>query len=100
MKPIKDHEAFFRSMKKGLQKYFDAHDKEWGGILHFTVGVKAGQVGGIIKGEYMLHYEGYTTQRVKEILSYVLPKYLNRADIPFAIDDAINELSNDKTPNS
>mgnify|MGYP003315602434 CR=1 FL=1 len=49
MKPIKNRKEFFDSLEAGLQSYFDAYDSEWGGILHLTIGVRCGEVGGIIK---------------------------------------------------
>ena len=91
--PIKNREAFFDYLEEGLQAYFDNHDREWGGILHLTVGVKCGKVGGIIKGEYMLHYEGFALDRVREILKYVLPQYVSRSELPLAVDAVIDELT-------
>ena len=54
--PILNREAFFKYTQEGLQRYFDNCDRKWGGILHFTVGVKNGKVGGIIKSEDTLTY--------------------------------------------
>ena len=47
--PIKNREAFFDYLEEGLQDYFDHHDRLFGGIIHLTVGVREGKVGGIIK---------------------------------------------------
>lgn len=95
MRPIKNHDAFFKYVEEGLQQYFDKHDKYWGGILHFTVGVKCGVVGGIIKGESTLHYEGYTLHRVEEILRFVLPRYVNRTQMLDIIGEVVSGLRND-----
>ena len=65
--PIKNREAFFDYLEEGLQDYFDHHDRLFGGIIHLTVGVREGLVGGIIKSEDMLHYSGFTLDRVREI---------------------------------
>ena len=89
---IKNREAFFDYLEEGLQEYFDHHDRLFGGILHLTVGVREGQVGGIIKSEEMLHYSGFTLDRVREIIAYVLPKYVPRLDVPIITDALINEL--------
>ena len=97
-RPVKDREAFFRCVEEGLQAYFDNHDTYWGGILHLTVGVKTGKVGGIIKAESMLSYEGFTLSRVTEILKYVLPKYMTRTGVRFAVDEVISELRMSGTP--
>ena len=90
--PIKNREAFFDYLEEGLQEYFDHHDRLFGGILHLTVGVREGQVGGIIKSEQMLQYSGFTLDRVREIIAYVLPKYVPRLDVPIITDALINEL--------
>lgn len=97
-RPIKNREQFFKLVEEGLQQYFDGHDKYWGGILHLTVGVKTGKVGGIIKSESMLSYEGFTLCRVTEILKYVLPKYVTRTGVRFAVDEVISELRMSGTP--
>ena len=97
-RPIKNREQFFKLVEEGLQQYFDGHDKYWGGILHLTVGVKTGKVGGIIKAESMLSYEGFTLSRVAEILKYVLPKYMTRTGVRFAVDEVISELRMSGTP--
>ena len=97
-RPIKNREQFFKLVEEGLQQYFDNHDKYWGGILHLTVGVKTGKVGGIIKAESMLSYEGFTLSRVAEILKYVLPKYMTRTGVRFAVDEVISELRMSGTP--
>jgi hypothetical protein len=89
---IKNREAFFDCLEEGLQSYFDGNDRFFGGIIHLTVGVRDGQVGGIIKSEAMLHYSGFTLDRVREILRYVLPRHLPRTDVALAVDDIINEL--------
>ena len=112
--PIKNREAFFDYLEEGLQTYFDNHDRDWGGILHLTVGVKCGKVGGIIKGADAfgasvatteglssqrslppprLSYEGFALDRVKEILKYVLPQYVSRSELPLAVDAVIDELT-------
>ena len=92
MKPIKNRKEFFDSLEAGLQSYFDAHDPEWGGIMHLTIGVRCGEVGGIIKSDTTLRYEGYTRQRIEQILRFVLPRYVKRSDVDYAVDDVINEL--------
>ena len=90
--PIKNREAFFARLEEGLQGYFDDHDRLFGGIIHLTVGVREGQVGGIIKSEEMLHYSGFTLDRVRKILHYVLPKYVMRSDVAMVTDAIIEEL--------
>ncbi len=90
--PIKNREAFFDYLEEGLQAYFDNHDRYWGGILHLTVGVKCGEVGGILKSENMLSYEGFTLHRVETILKYVLPRYVSRDSVPYAIAAVLDEL--------
>ena len=92
MKPINKRKEFFDSLEAGLQSYFDAHDPEWGGIMHLTIGVRYGEVGGIIKSADALRYEGYTRQRIEQILRFVLPRYVKRSDVDYAVDDVINEL--------
>ena len=92
MKPIKNRKEFFDSLEAGLQSYFDAHDPEWGGIMHLTIGVRCGEVGGIIKSADALRYEGYTRQRIVNVLRFVLPRYVKRSDVDYAVDDVINEL--------
>ena len=89
---IKNREAFFDYLEEGLQAYFDNHDRLFGGIIHLTVGVREGQVGGIIKSEDMLHYSGFTLDRVREILKYVLPKYVPRTEVALITDAIIEEL--------
>ena len=91
-RPVKNREAFFDCVEEGLQNYFDNHDEYWGGILHLTVGVKCGQVGGIIKAESMLSYEGFILERVRTILKYVLPRFVPRTEVPLAVDAVIEEL--------
>ena len=90
--PIKNREAFFGCLEEGLQQYFDDHDRLFGGIIHLTVGVREGQVGGIIKSEEMLHYSGFTLDRVRDILHYVLPKHLPRTEVAVIADAIIEEL--------
>ena len=90
--PIKNREAFFDYLEEGLQNYFDNHDAFFGGIIHLTVGVREGQVGGIIKSEGMLHYSGFTLDRVREILKYVLPKYVPRTEVALVAEAIIEEL--------
>ena len=90
--PIKNREAFFDYLEEGLQDYFDHHDRLFGGIIHLTVGVREGQVGGIIKSEEALHYSGFTLDRVREILKYVLPKYVPRTEVALITDAIIEEL--------
>lgn len=89
---IKNREAFFGCLEEGLQAYFDDHDRLFGGIIHLTVGVREGKVGGIIKSQEMLHYSGFTLGRVREILHYVLPKYVMRSDVAIIADAIIEEL--------
>ena len=91
-RPVKNREAFFDCVGKGLQRYFDHHDRLFGGVIHLTVGVREGQVGGIIKSEEMLHYSGFTLERVSNILAYVLPRYVSRTEVSLAIDAVIEEL--------
>lgn len=90
--PIKNREAFFDCLEEGLQSYFDGNDRFFGGIIHLTVGVREGQVGGIIKSEEVLHYSGFTLDRVREIIAYVLPKYLPRTEVAMIADAVIEEL--------
>ena len=90
--PIKNREAFFACLEEGLQQYFDDHDRLFGGIIHLTVGVREGQVGGIIKSQEMLHYSGFTLDRVRNILHYVLPKYVMRSEVAMVTDAIIEEL--------
>ena len=98
--PIKNREAFFDYLEEGLQAYFNNHDRYWGGILHLTVGVKVGKVGGIIKSENMLSYEGFTLHRVETILEYVLPRFVSRDSVPYAIAAVLDELRMEKTPSN
>ena len=97
---LRDREAFFDYLEEGLQNYFDSYDEYWGGILHLTVGVKCGEVGGIIKSENMLSYEGFTLHRIESILKYVLPKYVPRTEVGFAVEAVIEELRMGKTPSN
>ena len=90
--PIKNREAFFDYLEEGLQDYFDHHDRLFGGIIHLTVGVREGQVGGIIKSEEALHYSGFTLDRVRAIIAYVLPKYVPRSEVALITDAIIEEL--------
>ena len=90
--PIKNREQFFKLVEESLQQYFDTCDRYWGGILHLTVGVKCGEVGGIIKSENMLSYEGFTLHRIETILRYVLPKYVSRPEVGFAVGNILDEL--------
>ena len=90
--PIKNREAFFDYLEEGLQNYFDNHDTFFGGIIHLTVGVREGQVGGIIKSEEALHYSGFTLDRVRKIIAYVLPKYVPRTEVALITDAIIEEL--------
>ena len=90
--PIKNRKEFFDSLEAGLQSYFDNYDSEWGGILHLTIGVRCGEVGGIIKSDTTLRYEGFSRQRIEQILRYVLPRYVKRSNIDYVVDDVINEL--------
>ena len=93
-RPIKNREQFFKHVEEGLQRYFSECDRHWGGILHLTVGVKCGKVGGIIKSDNMLSYEGFTLHRVETILKYALPKYMSRAEVPFAMETILDGLRN------
>ena len=90
--PIKDREQFFYCVGKGLQRYFDHHDRLFGGVIHLTVGVREGQVGGIIKSEEMLHYSGFTLDRVRDILKYMLPRFVPRTEVQLIADAVIEEL--------
>ena len=90
--PIKNREAFFDYLEEGLQAYFDNHDRLFGGIIHLTVGVREGKVGGIIKSQEMLHYSGFTLDRVSNILHYVLPRHLPRTEVALSADAVIEEL--------
>jgi hypothetical protein len=90
--PIKNREAFFDYLEEGLQAYFDNHDRLFGGIIHLTVGVREGQVGGIIKSERMLSYSGFTLDRVRDILRYVLPRFVPRTEVALLTDAIIEEL--------
>ena len=90
---LKKVPEFFYHLEQGLQAYFDKYDREFGGIIHLTVGVKVGKVGGIIKGDSMLRYDGFTTERVREILKYILPTYMKRTAVPYAIEEVIDELT-------
>ena len=110
---IKNREAFFDCLEEGLQSYFDGNDRFFGGIIHLTVGVREGQVGGIIKSadafgasvatteglpsqrsaaKPPLYYSGFTLDRVREILKYVLPKYVPRSEVALITDAIIEEL--------
>ena len=89
---IKNREAFFDYLEEGLQNYFDNHDRLFGGIIHLTVGVREGQVGGIIKSEEALHYSGFTLDRVRKIIAYVLPKYVPRTEVALITEAIIEEL--------
>ena len=110
---IKNREAFFDYLEEGLQNYFDHHDRLFGGIIHLTVGVREGQVGGIIKSADAfgasvatteglpsqrsaalppLHYSGFTLDRVRGILAYVLPRFVPRTEVPLAVEAVIEEL--------
>ena len=111
--PIKNREAFFGYLEKGLQAYFDHHDSFFGGIIHLTVGVREGKVGGIIKSadafgasvatteglpsqrsaaKPPLHYSGFTLDRVRKIIAYVLPKYVPRTEVAMVTEAIIEEL--------
>ena len=90
--PIKNREAFFDYLEEGLQAYFDNHDRLFGGIIHLTVGVREGQVGGIIKSENALSYSGFTLDRVRDILRYVLPRFVPRTEVQLITDAIIEEL--------
>ena len=98
--PLKNREQFFKLLEEGLQQYFDTCDRYWGGILHLTVGVKCGEVGGIIKSENMLSYEGFTLHRVETILKYVLPRFVSRDSVPYAIAAVLDELRVEGTPSN
>ena len=39
-----------------------------------------------------LHYSGFTLDRVREILKYVLPKYVPRTEVQLITDAIIEEL--------
>jgi hypothetical protein len=89
---IKNREAFFDCLEEGLQSYFDGHDRFFGGIIHLTIGVRDGKVGGIIKSQEMLHYSGFTLDRVRSILAYVLPRFVPRTEVAMVTDAIIEEL--------
>ena len=118
---IKNREAFFDYLEEGLQAYFDNHDRLFGGIIHLTVGVREGQVGGIIKSADAfgasvatteglssqrslppprLSYSGFTLDRVRDIIAYVLPKHVPRTEVQLITDTIIDELRMDKTPSN
>ena len=111
--PIKNREAFFGYLEKGLQAYFDHHDSFFGGIIHLTVGVREGKVGGIIKSadafgasvatteglpsqrsaaKPPLHYSGFTLDRVRNIIAYVLPRFVPRTEVAMVTEAIIEEL--------
>ena len=90
--PIKNREAFFDYLEEGLQDYFDHHDRLFGGIIHLTVGVREGKVGGIIKSEEALHYSGFTLDRVRDIIAYVLPRFVPRTEVAMVTEAIIEEL--------
>jgi hypothetical protein len=98
--PIKNREQFFKLVEESLQQYFDTCDRYWGGILHLTVGVKCGEVGGIIKSENMLSYEGFTLHRIESILKYVLPRFVSRDSVPYAIAAVLDELRMEGAPSN
>lgn len=50
MPTIKNRERFFKCVEEGLQQYFDQCDRRFHGTIYFTVGVKKGKVGAIIRG--------------------------------------------------
>ena len=110
---IKNREAFFDCLEEGLQSYFDGNDRFFGGIIHLTVGVREGQVGGIIKSadafgasvatteglpsqrsaaKPPLYYSGFTLDRVKEIIAYVLPRFVPRTEVAMVTEAIIEEL--------
>ena len=89
---MKNREAFFDCVEEGLQNYFDHHDRLFGGVIHLTVGVREGQVGGIIKSEERLHYSGFTLDRVRDILKYILPRFVPRTEVQLIADAVIEEL--------
>ena len=89
---LRDREAFFDCLEEGLQSYFDGNDRFFGGIIHLTVGVRDGKVGGIIKSQEMLHYSGFTLGRVRGILAYVLPRFVPRTEVAMVTDAIIEEL--------
>ena len=93
---IKDRKTFFCILEQGLQQYFDTCDRYWGGILHLTVGVKTGKVGGIIKSESTLTYEGYTLHRIETVLRYVLPRHVARTEVDYAVGAVLDELRGTK----
>ena len=97
---LRDREQFFKLVEDGLQQYFDTCDRYWGGILHLTVGVKCGKVGGIIKSENMLSYEGFTLHRIETILKYVLPRFVSRDSVPYAIAAVLDELRMEGAPSN
>ena len=56
MKLIKNRSAFFGHLQQGLQGYFDNHDRKFGGIIHFAVGIRNGRVVGIIRRDSPLPF--------------------------------------------
>ena len=94
---LKNREAFFDYLEEGLQNYFDNHDAFFGGIIHLTVGVRDGEVGGIMKSADAFRYEGFTLHRVRKILEYVLPRFVPRTEVAVAVEAVIEELTNQKT---
>ena len=52
---IKNREAFFRQVEKGLKRYFDKHDSNYTGVISLTIGVKNSKVGGIAKSEGLFY---------------------------------------------
>ena len=117
--PINNREQFFKLVEQSLQQYFDTCDRYWGGILHLTVGVKVGKVGGIIESADAfgasvatteglssqrslppprLSYEGFTLHRIETILRYVLPKYVSRPEVGFAVGNILDELRMERPP--
>ena len=53
---IKNRSAFFGHLQHGLQGYFDNHDRKFGGIIHFAVGIRNGRVVGIIRRDSPLPF--------------------------------------------
>ena len=74
MKLIKNRSAFFGHLQQGLQGYFDNHDRKFGGIIHFAVGIRNGRVVGIIRRDSPLPFapkeylgEGLYYQKIAKI---------------------------------
>ena len=45
-------------------------------------------------GKDIANFEGFTLHRVETILKYALPKYMSRAEVPFAMETILDGLRN------